>query len=717
MSVTFTESIRSLIEQGGDPDPETFGALWESLRGALVFELRKRGLFTSPPSFLGIYGAVDWLQGDALEELLAECFSFAVLRRLERLGHHLKVKSNIDGLIFANIRNFLFETQKRHDRVGFKVFKALHQATRQSIAAGVLHVLEGNPKIRNDTVLGFSSGGNPGRAHGAALSEQVEDWGNDLLPDLLTARGKKREAMLGRLRSHLERLRDQGVEVFRFKTLIQPLQSDVRERWHAMGSPGRGEFAVEESDDEGVRLVRLVRPEAGVEERDSFRKLVTCVGDSLDQLDTKRKTKDYLRKLWDFLQVYSAEDSDDKLPANQQLAKKLAIPRERFPGLYAKLASLVAKCQSSSSGQSSVIRQGGASLAGGAAGEATAMTQISHQERLRKEMGQALSRLAEQRAAASSRGDQPPRLGEVFLFVATAGFPVEWAVVERAPEEPGFFRVVPTDAQPLVGSADVEVPARALRGPMNVRCGFEVRLAAEAFDPELCVGSLESEDLDRVRRKRDELARGRLRATENELEVDGDPDYRDWRREVLRRAQAALADETGAAAEEPGGRVIAFPDRLWRSRAIPYAAAASILVALGLGLVSQRRQIADLRQRLAASGSETPLAGLPLAWFTTQSGVRGERTSITLSSTASHVLLLVDVNDPEPYPAYRLEIGEPETELHWSSGELPRVGVDEVSAVLPRRLLPAGEYPFRIYGVREGQAELVAKHTLQVEIE
>ncbi len=100
---------------------------------------------------------------------------------------------------------------------------------------------------------------------------------------------------------------------------------------------------------------------------------------------------------------------------------------------------------------------------------------------------------------------------------------------------------------------------------------------------------------------------------------------------------------------------------------MPYAAAASILVAFGFSVYTQYRQIAELRQQLAAASDEKPLAGLPLAWFNTLDGVRGRRISITVPQAASHVLLLVDVNDPRPFPAYRLEIAEPGSELHWSS--------------------------------------------------
>lgn len=707
-----------MIEQGGDPDRETFEEFWRNLRRALVYELKQRGLFTSSPSLLGIPGADSWNR-DALEDLLASCFLFAVLKPLARLEHHLKVKSNIDGLIFGNIRNFLTETQQKHDRLGFRAFKILHEVIRRSLADGMLHVLEGNPKVRNNTVLGFSPDGNPGAAHAVVLAEYVSSWCDDLLPDLMEdTRGKRRKALMDGLRSHLEGLRHQGVEVFRFQALIQPFKTDLRQRWSRMDPLAGEELGLEEGGDEVVRLVRLVRQQPIFEVRDSFRKLLDCMDQSLDKLETKKKTKDYLQKLWGFLKKWADEESDEKLPAAQRLAQRLEIPRDRFRDLYAMLADMVKACQISSSGQDSVISQEGISHAASAAGGA-AMNELSHQERLRTEMGKALSGLEEVHAATAGRGDGPPRVGEIFLVAATGRFPVEWAVVERDSADPGFVWVVPTDTHPLVGSADVAVPARGSLGPISLRCGFATRVAMEMFDPQLYFGRLEPEDLDRVRRKREEIAAGSHIPAEEELAVDGDPDYEDWQEEVLAIARAALSGEAGDAVEKPGTKVIAFPSRHWMSWASPSAAAASILLALtfGFGLVSQKQQIADLQKRLAESRFEVPLAGLPLTNFSTLRGIRGERVDITVPAEASHVLLLVDINDADPHPAYRLEIGESDTESHWTSDELPRKDVEDVSAVLPREFLPAGEYPFRVFGLREGKVNLVASFKLVVKVE
>lgn len=566
MRITFTDSIRLMIEQGGKPAPKDFTPLWKNLRGGLVRELMKRNLFSSSPSYLGIDGA-SWHQGEALDELAADCFIYAVLKRLKSLEKHLGMKANIDGLIFLNIGNFVYERQKKHDHVGYRVFKMLQEVTLQSIDAGVLHVLQGNEKIRNDTVLGFSPESEPEKADSVDLGELVEIWAEDLLPELVKSKGSKRQAMQGRLRSYLEGLRDYGAEVFRFKAVIHPLQSEARRRWYPMGFPGPEELALDEVSDEIKRLVHVVRPLSEVEDRDSWHQLRACVDASLKKLETKRKkTKDYLLELWDFLKRWAEEAGEVKPPSNQNLAKQLAIPRDRFPGLYKTLAELAEACQISSRGQRVVISEAGGTS--GAAG-ARAMGEISHQERMRKKMGVALANLAEERAAATSRGAGPPRLGEIYLFIATSELPIEWVVVDQDPADPGYLRVVPIDTHPQVGSADVAVPAwdsyewgQAGDGSesMSVRCGFSVRLAVEAFDPELCIGCLEAGDLERVRRKRDQIADGCLKPTQEELEVDSDPDYEDWREEVLTKAQleldkAALVQHSQESGGESEGRV------------------------------------------------------------------------------------------------------------------------------------------------------------------
>ncbi|MCP4656991.1 MAG: hypothetical protein GY856_16390 [bacterium] len=363
MSLVFTEYVRSL-QSGGEPrDPDLFGALWKKLRDALIAEMRKRSLWSAPPSYVGIYGAAGWRDPDALDELVTDCFTFVFLSRLHGLKAQLRVKDNIEGLVFRSIQNFLYDTQKRQDPLGFRVFVVLQTALRQAIAAGVLHVLRGDPGVGNETVLGFAPGSEVGQAREAELREHVRGWNDDLLPDLITARGKGQDRIVMRLSTHISRLPVHGIEVFRFKDLIDLLKSDVRARWNVIRRYSEGETAIENGDDDFVVIVRRVRPDSGVEERESFDKLIACVTEALERIEESAQTKVYIERLWVFLRSHAAEPAETQpaadpadpkayeLPSRRKIAKLLGIPRDRLAGLHATLGDLVEWCRAAGSGK------------------------------------------------------------------------------------------------------------------------------------------------------------------------------------------------------------------------------------------------------------------------------------------------------------------------------------------------------------------------------
>ncbi|MCP4662599.1 MAG: hypothetical protein GY856_44960, partial [bacterium] len=126
-----------------------------------------------------------------------------------------------------------------------------------------------------------------------------------------------------------------------------------------------------------------------------------------------------------------------------------------------------------------------------------------------------------------------------------------------------------------------------------------------------------------------------------------------------------------------------------------------------------RRQLAEL-ERLGSGGRQQPLVDLPFAWLTPEEEVRGEIKTISVPSAASYFALILEVSDPQPYPAYRLEIRDDANTKVWSS-ELSKTGISEVSVALPRRLLAAGEYRLRLYGPGDGQ--LVEEYPLRMELE
>ncbi len=352
-ALIFTRYVRALDPSGEPPDEESFEEVWAALGRVLISELKKRGLWDSPPSYLGVYGYESWrsagqeqhgLISEALEELLAGCYSHIFIRRLGGLEAQLKVKPNIEGLIFLGVRNFLHDAQKRHDPLGFRIFDVLRRALIAALADGELVLLRGGRKLRNETVLAFDDGADPDRLAGDELGTAVERWNDILLPDLVTARGKALERVVLVLRSLVSRLAGHGVSAFAFKQLIDPLKNDARARWGALLAAEEGPTAIE-SDGDLLTLVRLIQPDTGVEDRDGFDKLSACMAESLERRQEVARTRAYQSALWQYLQAFALGAAGDGMPSGRKLARHLGIPRDRLPGLFEALGEMVQTCR------------------------------------------------------------------------------------------------------------------------------------------------------------------------------------------------------------------------------------------------------------------------------------------------------------------------------------------------------------------------------------
>lgn len=143
-----------------------------------------------------------------------------------------------------------------------------------------------------------------------------------------------------------------------------------------------------------------------------------------------------------------------------------------------------------------------------------------------------------ERELARRRG-QPAGVGELFVALATAELAVEWAVIDRDPDT-GEVVAVPADTFPGVGSGEVRVRAEAAGGPLALRCGFAVVVAADHLDPALRTGLLDPDAVARACARRSALAAGTLTPSRAELETDADPEYVAWIVEVLEPARRRM---------------------------------------------------------------------------------------------------------------------------------------------------------------------------------
>lgn len=357
----FTRFVRDLEPDGPlERKDGDFDEVWAALRRLLVRELKRRSLWSLPPPCLGIYGCATWADPEGVEELVADCFVFVFAERFRSLKAQLRNKPNIEGLILRNVRNFLHETQRRHDPVGFRVFTVLRSTVRSAQAAGKLHVIAGSPAVRHDTVLAFRPQTSPEQAaRREELRLYTPAWNDDLLPDLITARGWDVRQVTARLERHLHGLASAGVPAFRFHDLVDALRQDARARWRAVwvhtpeGIPPRRE-------EDGLAAVARLMELPGEDERESLQRLLACLEHSVERVaEPPARSRDYLRRLLLFLQTHAADCPEERgvpgkeLPSYRQISKLLAIPRERLPDLFRTLLELAEACRRKITGEES----------------------------------------------------------------------------------------------------------------------------------------------------------------------------------------------------------------------------------------------------------------------------------------------------------------------------------------------------------------------------
>jgi hypothetical protein len=243
----FSAYVARLGADGEPPDAATYEEVREELRGVLVGELRRRGLWRAPPHYLGLSGC-NWGQG-ALDELVTDAYTFIFIRRLRGLRRQQRLQGNIRSLVYFNVGNFLTDLQRKADPLGYRVFGRLREAVATGVERRQIFVHQREPKkkkqrLRNGTILSFQPGLAPLTPR-ESFEATVRRWNEDLLPDLITAEGRAVPKVVERLADKVFALRNEGVAAFRFGDLINALKDDVRKRWDQAWERSLGELGTE----------------------------------------------------------------------------------------------------------------------------------------------------------------------------------------------------------------------------------------------------------------------------------------------------------------------------------------------------------------------------------------------------------------------------------------------------------------------------------------
>ena len=341
-----THYVRALAE-GYDAAGTLFNEAWEALRQMLRAELNQRSLWTSPPSYVGVYNAQSWTDSGPtdrsmgpLDEFLQECFTAILIERIPQLLARLEVHSTIEGDVRLYVRNFVHDRQRDHDPLGFRLYELLRSAVLDALDARELFVLQGDRSIRNMTVLSFRERSPEPPAED--LQALASGWAQGAVADLFSLGPGSRQRAVDRLRTQLVALRSH-VTAFRFKAVLDGLKYDVRAQLATLFDIDRGETVLEVDEDGRRNWIRSLQPETWVEDMDSYRKLVACVSEFVVRAEERAKTRRHLERLWGFLRRF-ATSAEDVPPSRRMLAKLLEIPRGHLPKLFELLGGFVQRC-------------------------------------------------------------------------------------------------------------------------------------------------------------------------------------------------------------------------------------------------------------------------------------------------------------------------------------------------------------------------------------
>ncbi len=343
----FSDYVARLGEKGEPPDRASYEEVRKSLRSVLISQMRRRGLWWSPPSFLGMTGT-RW-DGATLDELVSDVYSYNFIHRLRGLRNQQRLRGNIRPLVVLNVRNLLTERQKKADPVGYRVFGRLRAAVEAAIDRDEIMVrdeAEGAAKraLGNSTVLSFAPGLAP-LAPRRDFEEPVRRWNDGLLPDLITAEGRSVPKIERRLAEKVVALKSDGVDAFLFGDLIAELKDDVRKRFEGIWRQSLGELAWESGgDDTSPTPVPIEWPD---EEPDWPRRrllIQDCVAAKIDGQRPPKSRRD-LWNLWLLIRSTRLQPQEvGPIPCYAELGRQLKLSGQRVRQLFERLRPLVEGC-------------------------------------------------------------------------------------------------------------------------------------------------------------------------------------------------------------------------------------------------------------------------------------------------------------------------------------------------------------------------------------
>jgi hypothetical protein len=349
MASVLTEHVRTFSE-ASDPTTDVLPALKRLLR----YHMKRRNLLSAPPEFLGYPEVANWSQRDAFEDILLDCYKFAILDRLTALQEQLKIKPNVDGLISRNVGNFLQERQRKHDPIGYAVFSNVHDAVNELEAQpsptqpALIITNRDRGKLTSRSILRWGGNGSAPVATQAQIREQLErmsGWTDAV--KWLTEMSEDGRAWV---RGFLGSLPAAGINAVLVGDLVDVLASRVRLDWRGLHATPAQELALERFDETGkdyAQMVRIIMPDDSVESRQRWEQLKRIIPQRIASLNRQARVRERLAKVFDAL--VRVIDSGAEPPTQAELGEQTGIARATLSDDMRLLREIIAELNTQNS--------------------------------------------------------------------------------------------------------------------------------------------------------------------------------------------------------------------------------------------------------------------------------------------------------------------------------------------------------------------------------
>jgi len=318
MSTVFTDHIRAL-----DADQEFDGSIRDAFRAALQAELRKRGILGLSPQLLGYVGS-NWTGDDPMDDLVHDCYLFAIVQRLRGLKNQLKMRDSIDGYVRLNIRNFVGERQRQADPVGYSIFQNLKAALIELGQDSAVRICcaGDDERIDSSTVVRRSncdgSLATDDELRNAITSSHVNFEG-------ITRLVRVEQNLQQTLAKVISQIVSEAVPAFEVSSIVRVLRQIIEDSGFSVSTN-----ASNISDTGAAKFwsqIRTVSPDSSYEDLENVGNTVQQLNQAIDTLPRSLAVRNRLKQILQFLAQAVQEDDGVKKGTNAEIGDGLGIAR------------------------------------------------------------------------------------------------------------------------------------------------------------------------------------------------------------------------------------------------------------------------------------------------------------------------------------------------------------------------------------------------------